>query len=50
MTIDDMNLTPLELVVKASGSIENDIIEDLLKPNGKSIASLLDDQKTKNQE
>ena len=47
MSIDDIKITPSELIVKASGSIEHEIIEDLLKPNGSSIASLLDDQEKK---
>ena len=33
------------LFVKASGSINDDIINDLLLDNGKSIAELLHDQK-----
>lgn len=33
------------LSVKASGSISNDIINDLLLENGKSIAELLYEQK-----
>jgi hypothetical protein len=33
------------LFVKASGSINDDIINDLLLENGKSIAELLNDQK-----
>jgi hypothetical protein len=33
------------LLVKASGSLDDQIINDLLLENGKSIAELLDDQK-----
>lgn len=47
MSIDDINLVPSELIVKASGAIEGEIIEDLLKPNGQSIASLLNDEEKK---
>lgn len=37
------------LCVKASGCISNDIIQDLLLDNGKSIAELLDDQEKNDQ-
>lgn len=32
------------LFVKASGSIQDDVVDDLLLDNGKSIAELLNDQ------
>lgn len=39
------------LFVKASGSINDEVIQDLLLENGKNIAELLDDQeKTKKSE
>lgn len=47
MSLEDIPLVPSELIVKASGAIEGEIIEDLLKPNGPSIASLLDDEEKK---
>lgn len=38
------------LVVRASGSIQDDIAQDLTQEEGKSIAELINDQKTpKNQ-
>jgi hypothetical protein len=49
MNIDNINLVPSQLIIKASGSIEHEIIEDLLKENGQSIASLLDDQEKKSE-
>lgn len=33
------------LFVKASGNIQDDVVNDLLLDNGKSIAELLNDQK-----
>jgi len=45
MCNDDFNLIDSVLTVKASGSI-SDISNDLDLPEGKSIAELLNDQKT----
>lgn len=36
------------LVVRASGSIEDDIVNDLIQTEGKSIAELIHDQKKQN--
>jgi len=46
--IDQFELIDSVLTVKASGSINTDIINDLELPIGKSIAQLLNDQE-KNQ-
>ena len=41
------NFKPVDsiLTVKASASTQNDVIDDLNLPPGKSIAELIDDQK-----
>lgn len=45
MTKFDLNLIDSVLDVKASGSQNNDILNDLNLPQGKSIAQLLYEQK-----
>lgn len=40
----DFNLVNSTLTVKASGSLDNEAIMDLLLPQGKSISQLLYDQ------
>lgn len=45
MTKFDLNLVDSILDVKASGSQNNDILNDLNLPQGKSIAQLLYEQK-----
>lgn len=42
--IDHFELVDSVLVVKASGSISADVINDLELPTGKSISELLNDQ------
>jgi hypothetical protein len=55
MTFSNLNspnsptITDSVLSVKASGSINDEIINDLLLDNGKSIAELLNDQKKSDQ-
>jgi hypothetical protein len=44
----DYNLVDSVLTVKASGQINDTAIMDLLLPQGKSIAQLIDDQQEKN--
>ena len=44
----DYNLVDSVLTVKASGQINDSAIMDLLLPQGKSIAQLIDDQQEKN--
>jgi hypothetical protein len=43
----DYNLVDSILTVKASGQVEDHVIMDLLLPQGKSIAQLIDDQQKK---
>jgi hypothetical protein len=43
----DYNLVDSVLTVKASGQINDSAIMDLLLPQGKSIAQLIDDQQEK---
>jgi hypothetical protein len=47
MKNDKLNLVASVLEVKASG-IDNDILNDLQLPDGKSIAELLNEKKEKN--
>jgi len=55
MTFSNLNspnfptITDSVLSVKASGSLNDEVINDLLLDNGKSIAELLNDQKTPEQ-
>jgi len=44
----DYSLVDSVLTVKASGQINDSAIMDLLLPQGKSIAQLIDDQQEKN--
>lgn len=46
--IDQFDLVDSVLTVKASGSINTDVINDLELPQGKSISSLLNDQEKEN--
>lgn len=43
----DTDLVDSILNVKASGQVDNEAIMDLLLPQGKSIAQLIDDQEKK---
>jgi hypothetical protein len=43
----DYDLVDSILTVKASGQVEDHVIMDLLLPQGKSIAQLIDDQQKK---
>lgn len=45
MSKENFNLVDSILTVKTTGSLSEDIINDLNMPTGKSIAELLDDQK-----
>ena len=46
----DYNLVDSVLIVKASGQVNDIAIMDLLLPQGKSIAQLIDDQQKKDTE
>ena len=46
----DYNLVDSVLIVKASGQVNDSAIMDLLLPQGKSIAQLIDDQQKKDTE
>lgn len=47
MTKVDLNLINSVLNIKASGSIDQDALDDLNLPEGKSIAQLLYEKETK---
>jgi hypothetical protein len=47
MKNDEFNLIDSVLIVKASGSLSEDIQEELKLPEGKTIASLINEQEEK---